>query len=209
MPFTGGPEMRNLRSYLPLIALAAILMTLAAAPATADEILDQIEQAIAMYQDGDYAGAAGELEFAAAQIRQLRAGEISAALPGPLSGWTAQDAETAAMGSGFLGGGTSASRRYEQGDAHVQVQILTDSPMLQSMAMLINNPMLLSGSGQKLVRVKGHKGALEWNEDSGSLNVVVGGNVLVQIDGSQCSRDDLTAYAEAVDYDLIEKLMSN
>ncbi len=201
--------MRNLRSPLRIAALAATVMALAAAPAAADEILDQIEQAMAMYRAGDYAGAASELEFAAAQIRQLRAGEISGALPAPLAGWTAQDAETAAMGSGFLGGGTSASRVYEQGEARVEVQILTDSPMLQSMAMLINNPMLLSGSGQKLVRIAGHKGALEWNEDAGSLNVVVGGDVLVQIEGSRCSRDHLTAYAEAVDYDLIAKLMGD
>ena len=73
-----------------LAALALVLVI--AQPAAADEIVDQINQAIEMYQAGDYAGAAGELEFAAAQIRQLRAGEISAALPDPLPGWTAEDA---------------------------------------------------------------------------------------------------------------------
>jgi len=193
-----------------IVCSCLLLMTLAlAAPAAADEILDQINQAIELYKAGDYAGAAGELEFAAAQIRQLRAGEISGALPEPLTGWTAEDAETAAMGAGMFGGGTSASRSYEKGDARVDVQILTDSPMLQSLAMLINNPMLMSGSGQKLVRIQGNKGALEWNEDSGSLNVVVGGTVLVQVDGSNCTADDLTSYAEAVDYELIKKLLAN
>jgi hypothetical protein len=195
--------MRSLR-FLALALVAVCLVV----PAAADEILDQIQQAIDLYKAGDYAGAAGELEFAAAQIRQLRAGEISGALPDALPGWTAQDAETAAMGAAFMGGGTSASRSYEKDDASVDIQILTDSPMLSSMSMLLNNPMMLSGSGQKLIRVGGNKAALEWDEDRGTINVVVQGSVLVSVEGSGCTQDDLTKYAEAVDYDLIKKLMS-
>jgi len=190
------------------ILLASALL-ISASTSAADEIIDQINQAIDLYKAGDFVGAAGELEFAAAQIRQQRAGEISAALPAPLAGWTAQDPETAAMGASMFGGGTSASRRYETEEASVDVQILTDSPLMQSMAMLINNPMLMSGSGQKLIRVHGNKAALEWEDDRGSINVLVGGAVMVQVDGSNCTKDDLVAYAEAVDYGLIKKLMAD
>lgn len=195
-----------MRTACICLCLAAAAML--AAPATADEILDQINHAVQLYKSGDFAGAAGELEFAAAQIRQLRAGEVSAALPGPLAGWTARDAETAAMGMSFFGGGTSANRSYEKGDASVSINIVTDSPMLQAVSMMINNPMVMSGSGQKLIRVKGNKASLEWNEDSGTINVVVGGNLLVTVEGSQCTQDDLTAYAEAVNYDLLKEIMS-
>ncbi len=188
------------------IVLSALLLAAFSLPAAADEILDQIKHAIQLYQDGDFAGAAGELEFAAAQIRQLRAGEISGALPKPLPGWTAKDAETAAMGAAFLGGGTSASRRYEKGDAEIEVQIVTDSPMLQAISMMLNNPTLLSSSGQKLIRVKGNKAALEWDGSHGSINVVVGGNVLVTVEGRQCTQEELTAYAEAVDFDLLKQI---
>jgi len=189
---------------LVLVALGLV----APAPAAADEILDQIDQAIEMYKNGDYAGAAGELEFAAAQIRQLRAGEISKALPAPLAGWEAEEAETASMGASFFGGGTTASRAYDRDEAHVSVQIVTDSPMLQSIAMMLNNPMMMSGSGQKLIRVKGNKASLEWNDDSGTINVVYQGSVLITVEGSQCTKDDLTAYAEAVDYDLIGDVLT-
>jgi len=190
------------------IVLLVTSVFLAALPAVADEIIDQINQAVELYKAGDFAGAASALEFAAAQIRQLRAGEVSAALPAPLAGWTAEDAETAAMGATFLGGGTRASRSYRKADASVDIQIMTDSPMLQSVAMMINNPMVLSGSGQKLIRVQGNKAALEWNEDSGTINVVVMGTVLVTVSGNGCTQDELTAYAEAVDYEKIKELLA-
>ncbi len=189
-----------------LAALALVLMV--ALPAAADEIIEQINQAIELYQAGDFAGAAGELEFAAAQIRQLRAGEISAALPEPLAGWNAETAETASMGASMFGGGTTASRSYNKDQSNVDVNIVTDSPMLQSLAMMLNNPMILSSSGQKLIRVAGNKAALDWNDDSGTINVVVLGSVLVTIDGSNLTEDELMAYAEAVNYKLIKEIMS-
>ena len=193
----------------PVRILAALALTLLiAAPAAADEIIEQIQQAIELYQAGDFAGAAGELEFAAAQIRQLRAGELSGALPEALSGWSAADAETATMGATMFGGGTSASRSYSQDTANIEVQIMTDSPMLQSLAMMLNNPMILSSSGQKLVRVQGNKAALEWDGSGGSVNVVVMGSVLVTVSGDGCTKDDLMGYAEAVDYKLIKEMMA-
>lgn len=193
---------------LAFLVLTVTVAATVAVPAAADEIIDQINQAIELYRAGDFAGAAGELEFAAAQIRQLRAGEISAALPEALPGWTADDAETAAMGASMFGGGTSASRSYEKNSSRVDINIVTDSPMLQSLAMLLNNPMLLSSSGQKLIRVQGNKAALEWDDDGGSINVVILGSVLVTINGSDLTKDELMAYAEAVDYGLIKEMMA-
>lgn len=195
--------MRLVRSLLLVLLVAMVAL-----PAAADEILDQISQAIELYKAGDFAGAAGDLEFAAAQIRQMRAGELSSALPAALPGWTADEAETAAAGMAMMGGGTTASRSYIQDDASVDVQIITDSPLLGALSGMINNPMILSASGQKLVRIKGNKAALEWEGDRGTLSVVVMGQVLVIIDGDGCTKDDLTKYAEAVDYGMIKDLMS-
>lgn len=193
----------------PICLAACVLLAAAvAAPAAADEIIDQINSAIELYRAGDFVGAAGELEFAAAQIRQLRAGEVSGALPAPLSGWTAKDVETAAMGAAMFGGGTSASRTYEQDRARVEIKIMTDSPMLQAVTMMLNNPMVLSGSGQKLIRVDGNKAALEWKEDRGTVNVVVMNSLLVTVEGRRCTEQDLIAYAEAVDYGLLKQILA-
>lgn len=191
-----------------LVMPALLILCTVAQPVAADEIIDQINQAIDLYKAGDFAGAAGELEFAAAQIRQLRAGEIAAALPEPLPGWTAEDAETAAMGAAMFGGGTTASRNYTKDDSSIDVNIVSDSPMIQSLAMMLNNPMMMSGSGQKLIRVQGNKAALEWEGSSGSINVLIMGSVLVTVEGYEVTEDDLVQYAEAVNYDLIKEIMS-
>jgi hypothetical protein len=184
------------------------MVAILVAPARADEIIDQINEAIKLYQAGDYAGAMTELDYASAQIRQLRAGTMSNVLPEPLAGWKADDAETTAMGSGMLGGITGASRNYRKDDARLSVSLVSDSPMLAMFGMMAANPMMMGGSGQQAVRVKGHRGVLEWQGDSGSLNLVVDGAVLVTVECSGCNKEDLVAYAEGVNYELLKTIMT-
>jgi len=198
-----SPPMRPIQVAILVVAMLACVL-----PAAADELIDQINQAIALYEAGDFAGAAGELEFVAAQIRQLRAGGLTAARGEPLAGWTAEEATSASAGAAMFGGGTTAGREYEKGDADIDVQIVTDSPMLASLSMMLNNPMVLSASGQKLVRIEGNKASMEWEGDRGTINVVVMGVVLVTVNGNSCTEADLTRYAEAVNYGVIKELMS-
>ena len=141
-----------MKSFWRLMATGAFVAALLLSPgsAQADDILDQIAEAIAMYKEGDYSGAIAGLDFASTQIRQLLAGQAADALPAPLPGWEAEDAETTAMSGSMFGGGISAERTYRKGDAHVDVQLLGESPMLQGMMMMFNNPMIMSGSGKSL-----------------------------------------------------------
>jgi hypothetical protein len=178
--------------------------------AQADEILDQVNEAIDMYKAGDYGGAASGLDFAAQQIRQLQAGEISQALPDALPGWKVADSETTAMSAAFFGGGITAGREYAKGDAEVGIQIVGQAPMLQAVLMMFNNPMMMSGSGMKLTRIEGQKAAVEYDkqERSGEIQIVVQNSVLVTVTGSDVSQEDLEAYAGAVDYDLIKEFAS-
>jgi hypothetical protein len=174
----------------------------------ADEIVDQINEAIKMYEAGDYAGAVSELEFAATQIRQLQAGEISNALPQPLPGWKAEDIETSAMSGAMMGGGVTAGREYHKDDASIEIQIIGQAPMLQAVAMMFQNPMIMSSSGKKLTKIKGYKAAVEYKEGerSGEIQLIVQSSVLVTVSGHGVSEEDLKTYAEAIDYKLIEKL---
>jgi len=97
---------------------------------------------------------------------------------------------------------------YTKDDSSIDVNIVSDSPMIQSLAMMLNNPMMMSGSGQKLIRVQGNKAALEWEGSGGSINVLIMGSVLVTVEGYEVTEDDLVQYAEAVNYDLIKEIMS-
>lgn len=198
-----------MNSYRRLLGaiLGAMLLVGGILSARADDIEMEIQEALKLYQAGDFSGAVGGLEFAAQQIRQQMAGEVSDALPDALPGWEAEDVETAALGGAMLGGGITAGRSYTKDDASVDIEIVGESPMLQMVVTMFNNPMMMSGSGKKLVRIAGNKAAVEYDRGDryGEIQVVVARSVLVTISGSDVAEEDLKAYAEAVKYDVIEK----
>lgn len=190
------------------VAVCAGGMLIGTLPVRADEILDQVQEAIELYKQGDYSGAVSGLDFAATQIRQLQAGRVSDALPQALQGWEADEAEMGAMSGAMFGGGVTAERSYSKGDASVDVQIVGESPMLQSVLMMFNNTMIMSASGRKLTRLKGQKAAVEYDAGarSGEIQIVVMNSILVTVQGSDVAEEDLRAYAEAVDFALLKKL---
>src|ERR1700733_270889 len=132
-----------------LVLLAGVI---GASAARADDISDQIDKAGAAWRAHDSQAAITALEAAANLLRQARADMLKTLLPLPPPGWTADTAETSSVSAAMLGGGTSASRIYHNGAQRVQVQITTDSPMLQGMAALIGGP-LASASGVKTVMI--------------------------------------------------------
>ncbi len=200
----------NCRGWVAGVVLSLLSALALSGTAQADEILDEIDEAVRLYKAGDFSGAVSSLEFAAQQIRQQMAGEVSAALPDPLPGWEAEDAETTAMGAAMFGGGITAERSYTKDDASVDIQIVGDSPMLQMAMGMFNNPMMLSAGGKKLIKIKGQKASMEYDSDSGDgeIMVVVANSVLVTVSGYGASQEDLTAYAEGVRYELIEEFVN-
>src|SRR5690242_16537453 len=136
-------------------ALGGALLLTAVSGSLADDVTDQIDEAVKAYQKKDYATAATALDAAANLIRQAKAEGTKTLLPEPLSGWTADEAEVTTMGAGMMGGGTSIVRRYHKGDDQVEVTLVSDSPMLQAMAMMFSGAM--SGPDNKLVVIDGRK----------------------------------------------------
>ena len=201
--------MTRLTCLLMIGTLASGLL-IAPDTARADDILDQIDEAIALYKQGDYSGAIAEFDFITTQIRQLQAGRVADALPPALPGWKTEDAETNAMSGAMLGGGISAERTYTKGKAEVDIQLIGESPMLQGILMMFKNPMILSSSGKKLKRISGLKAACEYDADdrSGEIMMVAHNAVLITVQGTDVDEDDLQAYAEAIDIDLIGKVVS-
>jgi uncharacterized protein YdeI (BOF family) len=192
--------------------LAVVVIFLAAGlPALADDVTDAIGEALSQYNQGDYTGAAGTLDFAAQLIRQKKGGELEQALPGPLPGWQAQDASSQAASHAFLGGAVSAARNYSKEVANdegydeapsVTVQIVTDSPALQGMMMLLSNPMFATADGGKLEQIAGQRAVVKYNpsDKSGEISMVVNNRFLVSVQGNYVTRDELKAYAAAVDF---------
>ena len=181
---------------------AAAILALAAVPAVAaDDILSAIDQARKAYQSGDLANAKQSLDLASQLIGQKNAEGFAALLPAALPGWTADKAQTSAIGAvGF--GASQASRNYTnaKGDS-VEVQITGDSAVIAQIATFLANPGIAGAMG-KITRV-GSTNAIVGAD--GDIHMVVANKFLVLV---QCSApaDAKLAYARAVDVTKLSKM---
>ena len=173
----------------------------------ADEITDSIEEAIAYYKENNYVEASNSLDYASQLIRQKRSGKLEAFLPEPLAGWSAEDVKSQAAGPGYLGGMISAKRKYKKDKSSVTMEIITDSPTLQSMVMLFSNPAYASADGGKLTKIKRQKAIVKYHpsQKNGEIKIVVAKQYLVSVKGRNVSENDLVDYASAIDYKNLKK----
>ena len=106
------------------------------------------------------------------------------------------------MGAGMMGGGTSIVRRYHKGDDQVEVTLVSDSPMLQAMAMMFSGAM--SGPDNKLVVIDGRK--TTYSKSDNAYQTLVANKTLVKISGSEGVDDKtLKAYLKGVKFAELEK----
>ena len=173
----------------------------------AENIEESINEALQYYKDGEYKDAVDSLNYASQLIQQKRGGELESFLPDPLSGWATQKTSSQAMGVAMFGGIT-AERQYSKDSSSITVQIITDSPVMQSMMMMFSNPMFATSDGGKLEKIGRQKAIVKYDpkRKEGEINIVVANQFLVSIEGQGVSEEDLKAYAKAVDYKKLQSL---
>ena len=194
-----------------LVPLTILMALLLAAPVLADEIEEQLQTAIELYKEGNITGALEELEFATAQLRQKKAENMGALFPEPLAGWKAEEFESQSMGQAAFGGGITVSRRYiKDGGGNAVIEVMSDSPMMQTMGMLINNPALVGASkNTKLIRIKRQKALLKTErKNKAELTFLVESKVLVRVEvnGLADAADVAKAYAKKIDLKKLKEL---
>lgn len=196
-----------MRRTAPLLVALILLLTTAA---WADEISDQIKRGLKLYQDGKITESIGELEFALAQMRQKKGEALTQVFPKAPDGWTAEEPQVQSAGAAMLGGGINATRTYRQkdGSGTVNVEILSDSPVVQTLGMMLNNPMMLQGArGTKPVRIKGQKGVLQTrSKKRAELQLLVGGKTLLKVSVNRVegAADLALQFAKLVDMEKLQ-----
>lgn len=172
-----------------------------------DDVLTTIDQAVKQYKGGDFADAASNLDYAAQLIRQKKSEKMKDLLPEPLSGWQAGAAEAQAIGTAVFGGGVTVSRKYTKKSSSINIEIISDSPVLQSVMMMLNNPMFAGASGGNLKTIKGQRAIIKYDgaNRKGDISIVVAGRFMVTINGRQVDQADLVVYAEAISYQELMK----
>ncbi len=172
-----------MRKAIPLILVSIFLL---AAAAWADEIGDQIKRGLSLYEKGKITESISELEFALAQMRQKKGEALTQVFPKAPDGWKAEEPQVQSAGAAMLGGGINASRRYHKqgGPGTANVEIFTDSPLVQTLGMMLNNPMMLQGAkGTKPVRINGQKGVVRVrSKNRAELQLLVDGKSLLKVE---------------------------
>jgi hypothetical protein len=176
-------------------------------PSLADEIIESINEALEYYEEKDYAEAVSSLDYAAQLIRQKRAEGLQGLLPAPLSGWKAEDVESEAVPQAMFGGMISAKRQYHKDSSMITVEISSDSPVLQGMAMMFSNPAYATAEGGKLKRIKKQKAIIKYraSNQEGDITLIVDRRFLISIKGRNVGEEDLVDYASAIDYKKLKK----
>jgi hypothetical protein len=172
--------------------------------AVADDVDTAIDQGKELYKSGNFKQAITQLEYAAGLIREMRGNSLSNFLPPALPNWSMDESESHSAGAAMFGGGTNVSRAYHKGDTTVRISITADSPMLQSIMMMLSNPFILQSQGGKLRMIKGQQ--VVFNQDGAMA--VINNSYLVQVEkDGQAGSDidpDVMAYTQAIDFDGIK-----
>ncbi|MGB0847094.1 MAG: hypothetical protein ACPGSM_10230 [Thiolinea sp.] len=191
-------------NHLRAIILATSMTCMTTA--IADDVSDAIDEASKAYESGDVNTAVENLNFAVQLLQQMKGEKLSELLPEALDGWTAGEAESAAVGAAMFGGGLTAKRSYQKDKSKVKIEIVTDSPMIQSMVALFTNP-LFGASGGKMTKINGHKAMLEYNKkrQKGEYKLMINNRYMVTVNGRKVEADELKAYVEAIPFDEFEK----
>lgn len=175
-------------------------------PAWADDVIDQVNEGLKAYEAKDFSTAAVAFSAATNLIRQKQAEQLTALLPEALSGWTANDSESGSASPMAMGGGIQAKRVYRKGRDQVTVTIMGQSPLLQSMSMMFNNPMFQSGNS-KLVIMDGRK--VMQDKRQNSLTTMIANKLLVSVKGRRRAElDDVKAYFKAIDFAALKKFVN-
>lgn len=153
--------------------------------AKADEILDNLKEAIAAYEEGEIQETMEIVEYTRTLLSQKRSGTLEEVLPDALAGWTREDSDGSdnAAAMAMMGGGTLVQARYRKEDGtKLDLQIMAESPMIAMMAAQLGNPAVLAQMG-KVKRIKRQKVLL--NKDGGLQAMV--DNRFFRPNGRQCN----------------------
>ena len=185
-----------------VVVLSVLISALPLTPTWADDVTDQINEALNAYGHKDLPTAIAGLEAALSLVRQMRADSYGALLPDAPAGWTADKVETISVGMA-MAGGTGATRKYHKGNDPVSVSILTDSPLLQVVSSLAGSGMV--GIGGLQTRIVNGRRTI-YMKDEGSYTTIVGDRVLVRVEGHGQPEDELKKFLTAVDFAAVEKI---
>ncbi|OAN42962.1 hypothetical protein A6A04_09660 [Paramagnetospirillum marisnigri] len=165
-----------------VVVWAAVLAVWAGQVLAAEPIPARIDAAKAAHARGDLARASAELESVVAELHARMGKALADFLPPPLATWKAEPPEIQALGG--AGGGLSVSRAYGRDEASLNATLILDNPVVVGAApqFAANAP---EQPNTRRIKLGPDDALLRWDaaNRSGDLTLLLGGRVLLQIEG--------------------------
>jgi hypothetical protein len=188
------------------ILVAASLILIAAVPAVADDISDELKSALQKYESGDVAGALDAVRLAETWLLEKQGSELTGVFP-DLPGWEKEIGEYQAAGMAMMGGGISASCEYTKGDDRMEVEIVGNSPLMAMASGIVGNALMASSSGSKIIKVHGTKSAIKQEDEEWELMIPYQGTMLITVT-TTTTQDDAINCAEKLDWKKLEATLT-
>ena len=183
-----------------------ILLVLAAFSATAQDFDKNLATAKSSYGSGDLENARFAMEQMLRDLDMAIGKEILKMLPAQIGAMKANDKEDNLTGGAGYVGGLFVHRTYGTSPKSGQIEIINNSPMINSIQMILTTPVLggmMRDENQKQIKVQGYKSLLTKNVNSETAKTnyelqIPMNNTLVTIKMDESNEADITAAANAI-----------
>lgn len=171
---------------------------------------EAVEAAKKAVEAEKFGAAIAALQAAVKDLQKKQRVAVLAGLPKP-DGWQiedqAVDEPAADLTAGLLGVGSTVTRHYRKGDdKSMNVEVTANSPMLQMMMVVFNNPALIEADGGELIKYGPHKAILKKSGDNGHELMLMMHEVhLIKITCEGVTADDLLKVFDQAWVDRMEK----
>lgn len=195
-----------MKNRTPIISCITLVAALFFNTVMADEITDVMTEASAAYKKGEYVQMKEDLTYVLELLRQKKSENLKIILPDALAGWSAEDAVSETAGTGMLGGGTTISRVYKRENSTVTISLITDSPLMQSIGMMLSNPMFASGG--KVKRINREKAMITYQaqQKSGEITLAIDKRFIITTKGTGVTEEELINYTKTIDFNRLKNL---
>ncbi len=178
---------------------------------TPPDVKQNLSDAEASYKTKNYGEARYAVQQAMLGVEMEIGNNILKSLPETVSSLPKEEEADQVTSTGYGWAGLTIHREYYKDDKELRVTIANNSAWMTSYNMYLSNSGYSQTTGGeqqfKQIKVKGHKGIIEYSESSGyKISVAVGQSSLIMWEGINfASEPEMMKAAEAFDIDGIKK----
>lgn len=178
---------------------------------TPPDVKQNLADAEASYKTKNYGEARYAVQQAMLGVEMEIGNNILKSLPETVSSLPKEEEADQVTSTGYGWAGLTIHREYYKDDKELRVTIANNSAWMSAYNMYLSNSGYSQTTGGekqfKQIKVKGHKGIIEYSESSGyKISVAVGQSSLIMWEGINfASEPEMMKAAEAFDIDGIKK----